>query len=112
MMKDVIITGGRYYANREQLHKVLELFDIGVLIQGGANGADKLALEYAKLNSITNITVSANWDRDGRAAGPIRNKAMVKAYPNAVVIAFPGGVGTENCVKEAINNGLTVLRVL
>jgi hypothetical protein len=110
-MKDVIVTGGRDYNDYDTIQKVLNLFDIGLLIQGGALGADKQAQEYAKHNGIECVTVIADWNKHGRAAGPIRNREMLLKYPNAIVVAFPGGAGTANCIKTAIQLNHTVLQV-
>jgi hypothetical protein len=110
-MKDVIVTGGRDYDDFAMVQDVLSLFDIGLLIQGGAFGADEAALEYAKHNTIECVTVAADWDKHGRGAGPIRNKEMLLKYPNAIVVAFPGGAGTANCVKAAVALNRIVLQV-
>jgi hypothetical protein len=110
-MKDVIVTGGRDYSDANMVEDVLDLFDIGLLIQGGASGADRLAEMYADAHSIESVTIEADWDKHGRAAGPIRNKEMLKRYPNAIVIAFPGGAGTQNCIKTAISLNMIVLEV-
>lgn len=112
VMKDVIVTGGRHYADQDKMQSVLQLFDIAMLIQGGATGADNLARIYASKNKVYIETFEADWDKHGRAAGPIRNNIMLEENRNAVVIAFPGGNGTDDCVRSALSKGMTVLRVL
>ena len=111
-MKDVIVTGGRIYEDAEKMKLVLDCFDIGLLIQGGAKGADAMALTYAQIRNIKTVTMKANWDLHGKAAGPIRNRTMLNAHPNAIVVAFPGGRGTDNCISEAQARNMTILRVL
>lgn len=110
-MVDIIVTGGRDYQDLFKLCSTLNLFDIGLIIQGGASGADRMAGCYALDNDIELITVKADWGKHGLAAGPIRNREMLDRYPNAVVIAFPGGKGTADCVRAAINKKMTVLEV-
>ena len=110
-MKDIIITGGRDYADWPMVQAILNLFDIGLIIQGGASGADLMAKDYAETFNIPYVTVEADWNKHGRAAGPIRNKEMLLKYPNAVIVAFPGGRGTENCVKQAVAMNRIILRV-
>ena len=100
-MKEIIVTGGRDYSDWNRVQEVLNLFEIDLIIQGGANGADYLATKYAKFYGRKWKTVAADWDLHGRAAGPIRNKEMLTAYPNAVIVAFPGGAGTADCVRQA-----------
>ncbi len=45
--------------------------------EGGARGADRLARVWAQLGGIEVETHPAQWERDGKAAGPIRNRAML-----------------------------------
>lgn len=111
-MKKVIVTGGRDYDDFSMVQDVLDFLNPSVIIQGGCfGGADVLAAEYAKQEKIECITYKAKWNKHGKKAGPIRNEEMVKDNPDAIVVAFPGGRGTENCVKWAKACGNIVLRV-
>lgn len=108
----IIVTGGRYYKDYAMLDDVLNLFpQVSCIIQGGATGADLLAREYAKDNDIKCKTYDAEWDIHGKAAGPIRNRIMLKENKDSIVIAFPGGKGTENCIQEAVKLNMIILRV-
>lgn len=53
----------------------------------------------------------AEWKNYGRAAGPKRNRKMLLSHPNAIVLAFPGGRGTANCVQQARELGMTVVEI-
>ena len=101
----IIVTGGRDYSgetNKFYLFFVLaKIRLLDEIIQGGATGADELAREFAKQNNIKCTTYHADWGNHGRAAGPIRNEQMLKENPDAVILAFPGGRGTADCVKKA-----------
>jgi len=110
-MKQVIVTGGRDYDDWAMVQDVLNLIDPDVVIQGGAHGADQQAKEWAELNGKKAITVEANWNLNGKSAGPLRNIEMIETYPDATVVAFPGGIGTANCVKEAVRRNRVVLQV-
>jgi len=110
-MKTIIVTGGRDYDDFNMVQDVLDLFKPTLIVQGGANGADTLARHYADSEKVKCITYEADWTKHGKAAGPIRNRLMLMEYPNAVVIAFPGGAGTANCVKQAISRNMIVLEV-
>ena len=50
----------------------------------------------------------ADWDKHGKAAGPIRNKQMIDEGKPDLVIAFPGGRGTAGAVRLAKFAGVTV----
>ena len=56
----------------------------------------------------------AEWGRHGRAAGPIRNRELLKqaisravahtspgSIASVLVVAFPGGAGTASLVQQA-----------
>jgi hypothetical protein len=108
----VIVTGGRDFQDERLVFLVLEYLNPEKVIQGGAAGADALARAWAaKLGGVPCETFEADWATHGKAAGPIRNREMLFRYPYAVVVAFPGGRGTEDCVKQARERNHIVLRV-
>lgn len=110
-MRDIIVTGGRDFDDYALLEEILEAFNTAVIIQGGATGADALARKYADTMGIRCYTEKAEWDKYKRAAGPIRNGVMLDSYPDAIIVAFPGGNGTEDCIAQALAKGRIVLRV-
>lgn len=110
-MKQVIVTGGRDYDDWAMIQAVLGFIKPDLVVQGGASGADKDAQSWARYNDVKCVTIPAAWDLHGKAAGPKRNVEMIESYPDAIVVAFPGGAGTESCVKEAVKRNRVVLRV-
>lgn len=107
----VIVCGGRNYSDSDNVWKVLdELHErrrINCIIHGGATGADTFAGRWATgrgvLCTVFRIT-PIMWSEYGLAAGPIRNKRMLKElmlYGKKIVVAFPGGRGTANMVNIA-----------
>ncbi len=55
------------------------------------------------------IVCAAKWETYGKAAGPIRNREMLLNLP-ALVVAFPGGKGTADMVRQAERAGIPVRR--
>lgn len=111
----VLVCGGRNYADRDmvwlQLDRMHMTRGITMIIQGGARGADLLGEKWAVLNGIPCITFKPDWDSYGPAAGPIRNKNMlVKGNPD-VVVAFPGGKGTNDMVSQARQANVRVIQI-
>jgi len=107
----ILFTGGRNYNDRVTFEEVwYSLSDRQTVLVGDASGLDALVRQYAGYLDIPHKVFKADWDKHGRAAGPIRNAEMIKENPN-LVIAFPGGKGTDNCVKQAKEAGIVVLRV-
>jgi hypothetical protein len=96
------------WAELDRLH---EAHPFRELMQGGASGVDRFAKEWAmKHPEIVRYTCEADWAKRGRAAGPIRNRRMLDWLPD-MVIAFPGGAGTANMVKQATEAGVPVISI-
>lgn len=83
---------------------------ITLLIEGGASGADFMARKFAEWASIPTQTFEAEWSRYGRRAGPLRNKRMIEEGKPDLVVAFEGGKGTADMVRQAEAAGIRVLR--
>lgn len=113
-MTRVLITGGRYFSDRKLLNDALDAIHAGdpivLLIHGDANGADRLAGQWATSNGIAIKAIPAAWEKHGRAAGPIRNTEMLNEKPD-LVVAFPGGRGTEDMVRKAKLSKVPVVSV-
>lgn len=107
----IIVTGGRNYSDVSKVFEVLDSYSPNLVIQGGANGADDLAVQWSFEREVDCKTYEANWELYGKAAGPIRNKLMLEENKDALVIAFPGGRGTDNCVKVAKELGIKVIEI-
>jgi predicted Rossmann-fold nucleotide-binding protein len=108
----VLVCGGRDYQNRSLVYVALgrihDNWGISCIIQGGADGADQLAIEWAGANGVIVGTFLADWKARGPAAGPMRNKRMIVEGKPDYVIAFPGGRGTADMVRQAEAAGLEV----
>lgn len=112
----ILVCGGRNYKNKQRvfdkLDSVHKLTPISEIIQGGAWGADALAVAWATDNEIKITTYPANWEKWGKVAGSIRNAEMLAKNPNIeMVIAFPGGGGTENMINAARHADLCIIKV-
>ena len=108
----IIVCGGRDYSDKEFLFKILDFFHINkgitLIVQGGAKGADALAIEWANKNLVEYNTYLADWTAFGKFAGPLRNKKMAKDGAD-LCIAFPGGTGTKNMIEAATYFNIPVL---
>jgi hypothetical protein len=103
----VLICGSRHFQDRALMERTLSQFVITEVVEGGAPGADTLAKEWASANNIPVTECMAEWEKYGRAAGPIRNRKMLLEGPE-LVIAFManGSRGTKNMVKQAEKVGV------
>lgn len=114
-MSRVLVCGGRDFADRELFDDVMSEVAsqrrISHIIQGGASGADALAREWCVKWRYTYEHFPADWKRDGKAAGPIRNQRMLTEGKPDLVIAFPGGRGTADMIRRAEAAGVPVRRI-
>lgn len=109
-----IICGGRNFDDWEYLettlNHALKWWKLTTIITGGARGADSMAHTWAVNNKLQTLVLKADWNGMGRAAGMIRNKKMLEQGPD-IVIAFPGGTGTENMITISRAAGVPVFIV-
>lgn len=111
----VLVAGGRDFKDRKLLYDTLNNLNdsntITEIINGDAKGADKLSTEWAISVGCLYTLFPADWEKNGNAAGPIRNTEMLEqSKPNLVVI-FPGGKGTDHMSKLAMKKLYNVLVV-
>lgn len=113
-MKKFIVCGGRDYADFLQMDRCLsalhEQVGISMIIEGNANGADKMAGDWAEVHGILVYVFIANRSSHGKAAGLIRNKQMLEMKPDGVV-AFPGGKGTQHMIQISKEVGIPVWEI-
>lgn len=81
------------------------------IIEGGARGADFLAKVWAKWVGVKLEEFPADWKTLGKSAGSVRNTQMLAEGKPDLVIAFPGGSGTANMIKQAKEAGVEVKEV-
>ena len=116
----VLVCGGRDFNDKTMVYNVLNNRMIQAngkithIIHGNARGADTLAGQWARETGVQEVSCPANWQVHGRRAGFIRNKAMLDLLnpEKDIVIAFPGGRGTEMMVDIAKKANVTVRRIM
>lgn len=115
----VLVCGGRDYADRGVVAGALSPYRPSsvldatetILILGGAPGADTLAEEWADVWGVRKRVFLADWNKHGRAAGPLRNQRMLDEGKPNLVVAFPGGRGTADMCARAEAAGVPVRRI-
>lgn len=107
----LLVCGGRDYADKKVVYDILLNIQPTEICQGGATGADFLAKQFAEHWKVPCQEFKADWKKYGKAAGPIRNKQMLEEFDPDMVVAFPGGSGTQNMIKLATEAGKKVLIV-
>lgn len=115
MQQVVLVCGGRNYDDRERLFSILDVAHaanpIKMLIHGGASGADDLAGQWARNAGVHWKAYPAYWKSEGTAAGPKRNQRMLSEGQPDLIIAFPGGSGTQDMTQRGEAVGVPVVRI-
>lgn len=82
-------------------------FDRLLVVVGDCpTGVDAITREACETWGLQVKVYEADWD-EGRRAGPVRNGRMV-ADGAVCCLAFPGGRGTADCIRQAARAGITV----
>ena len=105
MPKKLAIVGSREFQNEELVRETVRRLaardpDL-IIVSGGARGVDRWAADEARKCGLKVEEYLPDWDRDGRAAGFIRNGLIVRAANS--VLGFWDGVshGTLNSLNQA-----------
>lgn len=104
----ILVCGSRHFNDFPELMKVLDRYDITEIIEGEAEGADRLARLYGEYLDIPVRAFPAEWDKYGKSAGPIRNRQMLVEGKPDLCIAFrgPNSRGTQNMINQARKAGI------
>ena len=111
----VIIAGGRYFSDYALLQEKCDYYLSNklkthnvIIVSGHASGADSLGEKFAADHNLQCELYPADWDKHGKAAGPIRNAEMAEVAD--ALIAFWDGQsrGTANMISLAKSKGLSV----
>lgn len=95
---------------RATLDRLVHVSDDTVL-HGGARGADTAAGMWAEYHQVPVEVYKADWVGEGKAAGIKRNLRMLTEGKPDLVIAFPGGRGTDHMVRVSKAAGVEVIEV-
>ena len=108
----VIVCGSRKWLSVDVIVKRLVKLPLNTtIIQGECSGADILGKNVARDIGFDVVGFYANWNKYGKAAGPIRNIRMLNTKPE-LVLAFHDDIskskGTKHIVGEARKRGIEV----
>lgn len=118
-MTRVLVCGGRDYDDHARVYAVLDKLHsesgIDLIIEGGAQGADRWASFWAVDRGVRFQRFEADWENQGTFAGPMRNKRMITEGQPGLVIAFPTpgarNKGTRNMMDQARKHGVKVIEI-
>ena len=99
----VIVAGGRdfndYPRLKGKLDAILYLQESPTIMSGMARGADSLAVRYAAERGLALIERPADWLRNGRRAGFMRNETMAQEADSLVAFWDGHSRGTQHMIE-------------
>ncbi len=113
-MRTVLVCGGRDYYDRDSLFGMLDRLHaeepIGLIVNGGAAGADGLSSAWAMKRGVALVEIGIEFGKslEKAALAPIRKELVLATRPG-LLVAFPGDEGTASIVRIAREAGVTVL---
>lgn len=106
----VLVCGDRNWWDYYAIERVLDKVQPSCVINGQAIGADKLADTAAVYLKIPVERYPADWNKFGKAAGPIRNQQMLDEGKPDIVVAFHDHLtkkrGTYDMIRRAHKAGV------
>lgn len=111
----LIIAGCRdFYVTNEQIQSYINQFKLqpSVIISGGARGIDSCGDSYAQHRGLSLHHYPANWNEEGKAAGPIRNNRMAKDGDALLLIWDGKSIGSANMKRAMQKAGKPIYEIL
>lgn len=113
----VLVCGGRNYNDTDRIFNTLYKIDahrgpITCIIHGCATGADTQGRIWAEHHGRKHVPFRPDWSAHGKAAGPLRNARMLTEGKPDLVVAFPGGRGTDDMKNRARCAGIEIIEII
>jgi hypothetical protein len=113
----ILVTGSRDLTDdalvRDALINAIPLdaADVTIVVGDCPTGADRFARGFADFDGDAADVHIADWTTHGKAAGPLRNQAMVDSGADVCLAFYRQGAsnrGTSDCVRRARASGIEV----
>ncbi len=112
----VLVCGGRDGQDEDYVEKTLDRLlatrgPFERVIHGDARGVDRMAGKWARDHGVLEWDFLPEWHRVNEHDGLSRNQRMILTGAPDLVIAFPGGEGTQNMIDAAKAADIEVIEV-
>src|ERR1044071_3187943 len=103
----IAVVGSRTWTDKEMIWYELgewyrHLAGDMIIVSGGAEGADRIAEEWALFRKVPCTLFLPDWNKNGRAAGMIRNSDII-SYADKVLAFWTGeSKGTADSIQKAL----------
>lgn len=101
LVRSILVCGDRDWKDIAFIWEYLDALSPDVVIEGHARGADFIAHSWANRAGVKLECHPAKWKQHGKAAGPIRNREMLKSNPD-LVLAFHDSIETSKGTADML----------
>ena len=113
----IVVTGNRFWICHELaagvIRRLVAHYGSGIaIVHGGATGVDESFATACKglgIAAEAHPVSDEDWQRLGKRAGPLRNRAMVQAGADLCIAVHRfifNSKGTKDCARQAIEAGI------
>jgi len=100
-----IIAGSRHLTDCSIVHSIIAqcpwVNSVTTVVSGAAPGVDTCGELWATLNNKPFERYPADWNKHGRAAGPLRNQIMAERADALIAIPTADSRGTRDMIRRA-----------
>lgn len=110
-MMRIIIAGSRSATETQVREAIDECGWAGfatAVVSGTAKGADSYGESWAMSKDLKVLRHPANWEKYGKAAGPVRNREMAQNAEGLIAVWDGVSPGTASMIKAAKSKGLRI----
>lgn len=101
------VSGSRGFRDLWKVDQVLSTLPAeAIVVHGGASGVDARAEKASRSLGLETEVHAAEWKSYGRAAGPVRNRAMVGACDHLIAFWDGKSRGTASAIRAAAEAGV------
>ena len=108
---NIAFSGCRNFTDYEfvesKLNIILKNNNFKILV-GDSKGVDSLIIRYAREYNFEYAIFKANWDQNGKSAGPIRNREMIQQADGLIAFWNNYSKGTKNAIEEATKKKIKI----
>lgn len=105
------VVGCRWFLDQEVFNAGMRdalLLPWETIVTGDATGVDAMARDMEGIRDLKVIVFRADWEKNGRAAGPIRNREIVEACNQMLAYWDGKSPGTKDAITQCVQAGKKV----
>lgn len=108
VIRNIAIAGSRNWQDHQGVIRAMQGLNAELFISGGAKGPDSQAEQYLRSQHKPFLAIKADWQAHGKAAGFIRNKAIIEKADKLIAFWDCESQGTSHAIALAVRKRIPV----